>query len=313
MNIVLVGGSGFLGRYCVREFSADGHHCTVLTRHASDRRSMRLAKNAQLLEVDVHDADALAQAFEGADAAVSMAGILNEGAFGGADFERVHVELPRKIAAACRANDIRRLLHVSALNAGKGESKYLRTKGEAEVFLRGQDDLDVTIFEPSVIFGPGDSFFNRFATLLRLAPMLPLACAGSRMQPVYAGDVAAALAAALDDPSTYGRTYELGGPEVYTLAELVRYTAEVLGIRRLVIPQPDLLSRLQGLAMGWLPGTPFSLDNFRSLQVDNVTEHNGLEYFGIVPASIESVVPDYLGTSLRQRRLRRIREQARRE
>lgn len=313
MNIVLVGGSGFLGRYCVREFSADGHHCTVLTRHASERRSMRLAKNTQLVEVDVHDADALAQAFEGADAAVSMAGILNEGAFGGADFERVHVQLPQKIIAACRASGIRRLLHVSALNAGKGASKYLKTKGEAEAFLREQAELDVTLFQPSIIFGPGDSFFNRFATLLRMTPVLPLACAGSRMQPVYAGDVAAAMAAAVGDPATHGRTYELGGPRVYTLAELVRYTAQVLGIRRLVIPQPDLLSRLQGVAMGCLPGAPFSLDNFRSLQTDNVTEHNGLEYFGIVPASIEGVVPGYLGTSLHQRRLRRIREQARRK
>lgn len=313
MNIVLVGGSGFLGRYCVREFSADGHHCKVLTRQAAERRPVRLAKNARLVEVDVHDADALAQAFEGADAAVSMAGILNEGAFGGADFERVHVQLPQKIAAACRANGIRRLLHVSALNAGKGESRYLRTKGEAEAFLREQDELDLTLFQPSVIFGPGDSFFNRFATLLRMTPVLPLACAGSRMQPVYAGDVAAAMAAAVGDSATYGRTYELGGPKVYTLAELVRYTARVLGIRRLVIPQPDLLSCLQGVAMGWLPGAPFSLDNFRSLQTDNVTERNGLAYFGIAPASIEGVVPDYLGTSLRQRRLRRIREQARRK
>lgn len=312
MNIVFVGGSGFLGRYCIKAFTEDGHHCRVLTRHVASRRAMGVAENVSLAEADVHDAESLERAFEGADAVVSMAGILNESPFGGGEFERVHVQLPKKIAAACAARGIRRVLHISALNSGKGDSKYLQTKGQAETFLLGQDALDLTIFQPSVIFGPGDSFFNRFADLLRLAPVLPLACAESRMQPVYAGDVADALAAALGDPSTYGRTYELGGPQVYTLGELVRFTAATLGLRRWVVPQPDFLSRVQGAVMGLLPGAPFSLDNFRSLQTDNVTERNALEYFGIVPASIECVVPSYLGQSLRQRRLRKIRQQARR-
>jgi len=274
---------------------------------------MRLASRVNLLAADVHDGAALARAFAGHDAVVSMAGILNESPFGGADFERVHLKLPQTIAGACKANGIRRLLHVSALNAGKGTSKYLKTKGEAETFLLGQADLDVTIFQPSVIFGPGDSFFNRFAGLLRIAPVLPLACADSRMQPVYAGDVAAAMAAALNDVASHGRRFELGGPQVYTLAELVRFTAQTLGIRRCVVPQPDVFSRAQGAVMGLLPGAPFSLDNFRSLQSDNVTEHNGLEYFGIKPASIEALVPTYLGISLRQRRLARSRERTGRE
>ena len=313
MNIVLVGGSGFLGRHVVRAFTKLGHRCTVLSRHPAQRRNMRLAKGARLLQCDVHDRDALTQAFADADAVVSMAGILNESPFGGNDFERVHVELVQTIVEACKASGVRRLIHVSALNAGKGESRYLETKGRAEALLRDEQELDTTIFQPSVIFGPGDSFFNRFADLLRWTPVLPLACAGSRMQPVYAGDVAAAVAAALDDPATFGHSYELGGPAVYSLLELVRFTASTLGLRRCVVPQPDAFSYVQGVFMGLLPGAPFSLDNFRSLQTDNVTEHNGLDYFQISPASIESVVPAYLGTSLHQRRLGDIRRQARRD
>jgi NADH dehydrogenase len=297
----------------VRAFTKLGHHCTVLTRHPAQRREVQLARGARLVRCDVHDRDALTQAFTNADAVVSMAGILNESPLGGNDFERVHVELVQSIAEACKANGVRRLIHVSALNAGKGESRYLETKGRAEALLRDEQELDATIFQPSVIFGPGDRFFNRFAELLRWVPVLPLACAGSRMQPVYAADVAAAAAAALGDPATFGHSYELGGPTVYTLQELVRFTASTLGLRRCVVPQPDAFSYVQGAFMGLLPGAPFSLDNFRSLQTDNVTERNGLDYFQITPASIESVVPDYLGTSLHQRRLGTIRKQARRD
>jgi NADH dehydrogenase len=313
MNIVLVGGSGFLGLYMVRAFTKLGHRCTVLTRNPAQRRNMQLAKGARLVQCDVHDRDALTQAFANADAVVSMAGILNESPLGGNDFERVHVDLVQSIVEACKASGVRRLLHVSALNAGKGESRYLETKGRAETLLRDEQELDITIFRPSVIFGPGDSFFNRFADLLRWTPVLPLACAGARMQPVYAGDVAAVAAAALGDAATFGHSYELGGPAVYTLQELVRFTARTLGLRRCVVPQPNAFSYAQGVFMGLLPGAPFSLDNFRSLQTDNVTEHNGLDHFHISPASIESVVPGYLGTSLHQRRLGNIRKRARRD
>jgi len=310
MNIVLVGGSGFLGRYIVHELVADGHRCTVLSRHPERRSRFRLETATRLVQVDVHDPRELAGCLEGAGAVISMAGILNEGLFSRGAFDAIHFELPRKLAEACRANGIRRLVHVSALNAGKGESRYLQSKGRAEEMLRAQQDLDVTIFRPSVIFGPGDSFFNRFAGLLRIAPLMPLACAGSKMQPVYAGDVAAAVASSLEDPATFGRSYELGGPGVYTLRELVMFTARVLGLRRLVFGLPDVLSRLQGLLLGVVPGQPFSLDNYRSLQLDNVTANNSLPAFGIVPASIEAVVPGYLGTSPRQQRLADIRRRA---
>lgn len=311
MNIVLIGGSGFLGKYLVQELGADGHSCMVLSRHADRCGSFKLEPGVELRQADVFDADALNAAFEGADAVISMAGILNESGSGGKGFRRVHVDLPGLIVEACKQSGVRRLLHVSALNAGKGKSHYLASKGEAEAMLRSEKNLQVTIFQPSVIFGRGDSFFNRFAGLLKLSPVFPLACGGSLMQPVYAGDVAAVIASSLGDPSTHGRTYELGGPQVYTLQQLVKFTAESLGLKRWVVSLPTLASRLQAMLLGLVPGKPFSMDNFHSLQEDNITTQNALPYFGIVPASIETTVPEYLSVSTKQKRLREIRKRAR--
>ncbi len=309
MRIVLIGGSGFVGHYLARELAADGHRCTVLTRCTAKRREFGLEKGVNLEQADVYSADVLARLFKEADAVVSMAGILNEPGFGGKGFHRAHVDLVEVIAEACARAGVRRVLHVSALNAGKGKSHYLQSKGEAEQALRAAD-LELTVFQPSVIFGPGDSFFNRFAGLLSLAPVLPLACPNARMQPVFAGDVAAAMASALEDPTTHGRTYELGGPRDYRLIELVRWIADTLGLRRQVVPLPGPVSRIQAALLDFVPGKPFSTDNYLSLQLDNVTTDNALPHFGIVPGSVESIVPDYLGVSRHQRRLRRIRQRA---
>jgi NADH dehydrogenase len=284
----------------------------VLTRNASRRREISLYKGAELKEADVHDVEVLSRAISGADAVISMAGILNETGFSGKGFEKVHLELVDKILQACKQEGVTRLLHISALNAGKGNSHYLRSKGKAEELLLAEAGIQTTIFQPSVIFGPGDAFFNRFAGLLSLTPVLPLACAGSRMQPVFAGDVARVVAQSLEARSTAGNRYELGGPNIYTLLELVKFTADTVGKKVWVIPLPDIISRLQGAVMGLVPGKPFSTDNYRSLQTDNVCAHNALPDFGIVPASIEAVVPDYLGESLRQRRYSRVRKRAKR-
>ena len=145
-----------------------------------------------------------------------------------------------------------------------------------------------------------------------ITPVLPLACPRSRLQPVFAGDVAAAMASSLGNPSTHGKTYELGGPRDYSLIELVRWTASAMGLKRWVLPLPDFVSRVQAALLDFVPGKPFSSDNYHSLQVDNVTRENALPFFGIVPGSVEHIVPDYLGVSLRQRRLRTLRERARR-
>lgn len=301
MNIVLVGSSGFLGRNLLQTLSRNGHACTVLTRHAAARQSLTLMPGVRLVQADPFDPAALDLALGGADALVSMAGILNERGRNGAGFHRVHVELVEALAEAARRASLRRVLHVSALNAGDGPSHYLRSKGAAENRWR-ESGLDVAVFRPSVIFGPGDSFFNRFAGLLRISPVLPLACPESRLQPVYVGDVTAAMSRVLSDGPVSG-SHELGGPRVYSLRELVRFTATVIGRRRTVIGLPSWVSALQGRVMDFVPGKPFSTDNFRSLQVDNVTSDNALPALGIRPSSIEAVVPHYLGHSPRQNRL----------
>jgi uncharacterized protein YbjT (DUF2867 family) len=204
-------------------------------------------------------------------------------------------------------------LHVSALHAGKGSSHYLKSKGEAEDLLTKAANLKVTVFQPSVIFGRGDNFFNRFATMLQLSWVMPLACPKSRLQPVYAVDVAAVMAAALDDPMTWGKRYELGGPQSYTLKQLVEWTANTMGLKRRIIGLPKPLSATMALVMGLIPGKPFSMDNYRSLQTDNTTDIKGFAYFGITPRSIDTVVPDYLTGSVHQRRLQSFRRQPRRD
>jgi len=313
MRIVLVGASGFFGRYVLNALVADGHQCVVLTRAAVRHGDIVMLPGVELVQADVYDDEVLADLFAGADAVVSMAGILNESGGGGKGFHKVHVEMIEAIVRACKQAGVTRVLHVSALHAGKGSSHYLKSKGEAEALLNSATGLNVTIFQPSVIFGRGDSFFNRFATMLHMSWLMPLACPKSRLQPVYAVDVASVMVAALEDPMTWGKRYELGGPQTYTLKQLVEWTAGSMGLKRQIIGLPKPLSAAMALVMGLVPGKPFSMDNYRSLQTDNTTDKNGFAYFGITPRSIDTVVPDYLTSSIRQRRLQTCREQPRRE
>ncbi|MGD8383924.1 MAG: complex I NDUFA9 subunit family protein [Lysobacterales bacterium] len=312
MRIVLVGASGFLGRYLLYALTREGHRCVVLTRTPQRRSQARLLPGVELVQADVHDPAALAAQVRGADAVANMAGILNEAGHDGAGFHKVHVGITEAVIAACRETGVRRVLHVSALGAGEGESHYLKTKGEAEALLGAARDLHVSIFRPSVIFARGDDFFTRFAAMVKLLPLLPLACPGAHLQPVYAGDIAAAMTAALEDPNTWGKRFELGGPLCYTLKELVQWTARVTDQRCLVVGLPNWLSAAQAFVMEWVPGKPFSIDNYKSLQTDNTVRENGFAYFGIEPRGIEAVVPEYLRGSVRQCRLQSLRRRARR-
>lgn len=312
MRIVLIGASGFFGGHLLRALTADQHQCVVLTRERVRRGTVGLIPGVTLKQADVYDPGVLTEQFTGADAVVSMAGILNESGGGGKGFHKAHVELVEGIIKACQQSGVTRLLHVSALNAGKGKSHYLKSKGEAEALLRSVDNINITIFQPSVIFGCGDAFFNKFADMLSLAPALPLACPKARLQPVFAGDVAAAMAASLDDPMTWGKTYEMAGPKTYTLKELVQWTAKTKGQRRLVIGLPGPLSATMAALMNLVPGKPLSWDNYQSLKTDNVSSKNDFSYFHIEPRSIDLVVPDYLCGSLRQRRLQTYRRHPRR-
>jgi len=310
MRIVLLGSTGFLGRRLLPELSAAGHSCIVLSRYLPACRELAVIPGVEIRQANIYDDSQLKIHFEGADAVINMVGILNESGRKGKGFNRAHVELVEKIIGACRASGVRRLVHVSALNAGKGSSHYLASKGQAEELIRAADDLDSTIVQPSVIFGDGDAFFNRFAELLKLAPVLPLACPEAKMQPVWVGDVTAAMTLALTDPDTFGQTLIMVGPEVYSLRELVEFTATAAGLKRKIMGLPDSLSRLQGRLMDFVPGKPFSSDNYLSLQVDNTSVENGLWRFRIRPRSLESIVPGYLAGSPHQRHLDDYRKRA---
>ena len=313
-RIAVLGGSGFVGRHLVAALTRAGYATRVFTRRRSRSRSLLVMPACEVVETNVHSAPNLEVHLAGCDAAVNLAGILNEHAGAGESFGEVHAELPGRLAEACRRRDIRRILHMSALGAGpEAPSEYLRTKFRGEEAAHTAGDGGVTSFRPSVIFGPGDSFFNRFAGLLALSPLVfPLACPEARFTPVFAGDVVRAILAALDDDAAAGGRYDLCGPRTYTLRELVAYTARITGRRRLIVGLGDRLSRLQGQVLGRFPGKPFSVDNYLSTKVDSVCSDNGLERLGIAPRSVESVVPGYLGPNERNSRLGGLRASAHR-
>jgi uncharacterized protein YbjT (DUF2867 family) len=298
-HIAILGGTGFVGRHLTRRLLQDGLRVTLLTRHPERHRELTVLPDVTLREVDSREAGSLAAALAGVDAAINLVGILNESGRDGSGFRQAHVELPRRVVEACIESGTRRLLHMSALGADEqgGTSHYLRTKGEGESLVHAApaEKLAVTSFRPSVIFGHDDQFFNRFARLMRLLPgPFPLACSGARMSPVYVGDVSEAFARSLNDPSTFGERYELCGPQSYTLHELIEYTSDQLGLCRPVLPLPDLVARLQASVMEWLPGKPFSRDNYDSLQTPGLCHDNGLSRLGIEPTPIETIVPGYL-------------------
>ncbi|WP_085317693.1 complex I NDUFA9 subunit family protein [Derxia lacustris] len=281
-RILLIGGTGFIGRAIAGELVNRGASVTVPTRRAVRGRELLPLPTVRLVETDVNDHAALARLMVGQDAVINLVGILHSrrGEPYGPDFARAHVDLPRAIAVAMKAEAARagrplRLLHMSALGADSaGPSMYLRSKGDGEAALRGEaagSALALTVFRPSVVFGPDDSFLNLFARLAGIAPVLALGGAEARFQPVFVDDVARAFVNALDNAETVGRSYELCGPTVYSLRELVKFAAQSAGHRRCVVGLPGPLARLQALALEYAPGGPLmSRDNLDSMKADNV-------------------------------------------
>jgi NADH dehydrogenase len=315
-RICILGGTGFVGRHIVEQLAKQGHHVRVLSRHRERHRELLVLPTVEVVNADIHELKTLKDHFTGQDAVINLVGILNEDKQ--RSFQNVHVALARKVVDACQTSKVKRLLHMSALNAdaGRGTSRYLRSKGEAENIAHTVKDLSVTSFQPSVIFGPEDQFYNRFADLLRLTPRFlpfPLACAGTRFAPVYVQDVATAFVLALNDKDTIGKRYPLCGPHVYTLKDIVQYTAKLIEAKCPVWPLGKTLSRLQASMLGLMPGKPFTLDNFLSLQVDSVCQQDFAGVFHIQPSSVESIVPTYLAAKTLRGRFMHYRQAARRQ
>jgi NADH dehydrogenase len=307
MRIVVLGGSGFIGRPLLARLLREGHSVLLLSRNLASHAERLLPPGVELRQLDVYDPDALRGAFAGADAVINLVGILNEAGDSGRGFRRAHVELTKLVIAAMQLSGVRRLLQMSSLNAGRGSSHYLKTRGEAEAAVRASG-LDWTLFEPSVVFGPGDGLFARFGALLKRLPVLPLACPEAKFAPVYVGDVVEAFTRALHERASVGEVYELYGPDVYSLREIVRMSARQLGLHRWIVPLPSLLGRMQALACDFVPGKPFSSDNWRSLQTDSVGGIDGLHRLGIVPTRVAQVLPEILGDrDDRQARYARLR------
>ena len=302
LSVVVFGGTGFIGSHLVNRLADEGARVLVPTRRAERGKDLTCLPGVDVIEANIHDDAVLRRLVAGRDAAINLVGVLHSrrGLPYGPEFQRAHVELPRRIVDACALEHVPRYLHMSALGADRdGPSMYQRSKADGEMAARGHPEVAATIFRPSVVFGPGDHFLNMFAAMQRWLPVVPLACANAAFEPIYVGDVAAAFAHVLRDPKSRHLVYQLGGPQMYTLAELVRLAGRYAGHERPIIELPRSLGELQALFFEMLPGQPLlSRDNLDSMKVDNVVDPAIRDLtaatLGIKLTAIEAVAPHYL-------------------
>ncbi|MFQ5467536.1 MAG: complex I NDUFA9 subunit family protein [Kiloniellaceae bacterium] len=296
--VTVFGGSGFIGRHLVQRLARQGWLVRVAVRHPSTANHLKtLGDVGQVVPVraPVQDEIAVAEAVAGASAVVNLVGVLYER--GRQNFAAIHAQGARTIAAAAAAAGATRLTHVSAIGADPhAEAEYARSKGVGEAAVEAAF-AGATILRPSVVFGPEDDFLNRFAVMAKFSPVLPLiGGGGTRFQPVYVGDVAEAIARALNSPKAAGQTYELGGPKVYTFKELMELILREIRRKRLLVPVPFALANMQAAFLEYLPVPPLTRDQVRMLRHDNVVSPGaaGLPDLGIAPTSIEVIAPTYL-------------------
>ena len=309
-SVCLLGGTGFIGQAIADALAPRGVRIRVLTRSEPRAAPLIVLPTAEVMTGDVRDGDFLRRAFDNMDAVINLVGILHESRR--QTFEACHAELPRQVALACHGAGVQHLLHMSALGAAAdAPSAYQRSKAAGERNVRDNAGATAfTIFRPSVVFGEHDAFLNRFATMARLFPVIPLPRADARFQPIWVEDVARCFATALGNPACFGATYDLCGPRAYTFRELVEYVGHVLGRRPRVMGLPGALATLQAWTLEHLPGSLMTRDNLRSMQVDNTCDAPFPAVFGFQPSPLEAIVPGYLAADTWRARYGRYRNLA---
>jgi NADH dehydrogenase len=298
--IAVVGGSGFIGAHVIKQLAKTGAQIRVISRNpviSTEIRTCGAVGQIWALGADANDKEALLRALGKATYVVNLVGVLNQK--GRQSFSRIHIEAARNIAECCaELGSVKRLVYISALGVDKAStSKYAITKlaGEKEVIKAFKHTV---ILRPSVVFGPEDNFFNQFATLSSISPVLPLIGGGqTKLQPVYVGDVAKAIEVALTEnkEKVEGKFFELGGPKVYTLKEIIQYVLQVKNRKRCLVSLPYSIAALQGYILQLLPTPPFTADQVELLKYPNILQGKpGLKELGVTPTPVESIVPDYL-------------------
>lgn len=310
-QITMVGGTGFVGTYVAEALVREGYHVKLLTRQRDHRKeSLLVLPTADVVEVPKYSQEVLTKELAGSYAVIYLSGILNENNSG--DFQKIHVQLPEMLMNACKENGINRYLHMSALGASEdAPSKYLTTKGQAETLVKASG-LDYTIFRPSVIFGRGDNFITMFANLHKILPMIFLVSHKAKFQPVYVEDVANAIVYSLDDKETYSKSYDLAGVKTYTLKQIVRLAGEATGNPKPIWGLCKLNSFIVASLMSLSPIKLITLDNYKSMKVDNVCPEgtNGLIELHIYPTAMEAVVPTYINNETPRGKYNEFRERA---
>ena len=298
-KVLLLGGSGFVGTYIANRLAQRGIKLTIPTRRRERTKALIMQPGVEMPEANINCQETLTELVRGHDVVINLVGVLHSRDVQlpySRDFAQAHVELPKKIIAACKAAGVRRLVHMSALNAdSKGTSEYLRSKGDGEALvMAAQGELDVTVFRPSVIFGLGDSFLSTFANVLKKLPIFPLGYGHARFQPVWVADVADAFVASLDNVNTYGQAYDLVGPNTYSLRELVDYTAKLCNSNARVLALSEGWAYLQAGLMWLAPKPVLSPDNLRSMEIDSVAGSNAHLPAGWKPTALEAIAPSYI-------------------
>jgi len=298
VKLCVIGGTGFVGTYLITKLVSLGHSVKVITRRPERHRHLRSLPAVKMVNIDFFGNKILERQIDGYDVVINLAGVLNPD--GKNTFSLVHEKVVTRVADAAKAVSTPRLLHMSALNADeKAASEYLRSKGRAQKIVLQTEGTHVTTFSPSVIFGAGDSFFNRFAQLLGMMPVFfPLACANTRFAPIYIGDVSDAFINSINNSKTYGKNYDLCGPESFSLRELVNYTAAQINSKSTIVPLNNFFSKPLAVFMGLFPKAPITLDNYQSMLLDSTCSdaacHTASKDLNLKLHSIDTIVPDYL-------------------